>query len=239
MSYQHIFFDLDHTLWDFERNARDVLQRLYQQFLSLEQFSQERFISVYEAINDKLWARFNAGEIDKEQLRAERFAQTFVALGVDPNQLSLSSAQFDQWYITHCSQMDGVFVGCHECLAVLKQHFKLHLITNGFSQTQHQKLRSAKLDGYFEHVFISDELGMRKPNADIFEYAMSQVGTQAKQCLMVGDSLQADIAGARGVGIDQVWFNPKNLPYTESSTYQIQQLSQLPEILGLASSENN
>ncbi|MFM2484573.1 YjjG family noncanonical pyrimidine nucleotidase [Celerinatantimonas yamalensis] len=233
ISYRHIFFDLDHTLWDFENNARHVLRQLYQQFLSMSQFSEQRFIDVYEAVNQQLWIRFNQGEIDKHQLRAKRFDQTFTALGVDPAQFSLSSQQFDEWFLEHCSQMSGVFPGCHQCLAQLHGHFQLHLITNGFSETQYNKLRSANLNSYFDRVFISDELGMHKPNPDIFEHAMVVVGATASECLMVGDSLEADIAGARGVGIDQVWFNPKSQASSEPMTYQIQQLSQLPPWLGI------
>lgn len=233
MNYQHIFFDLDHTLWDFEHNARNALSQLYQQFLAFSHFSEQRFIEVYEDVNRKLWVLFDSGEMDKLNLRRLRFPQTFEILHVNENDYSISCDEMDQWYIERCSKMDGVFPGCHQCLSVLKQHFHLHLITNGFVETQHQKLLSANLTGYFQQVFISDELGIHKPNPAIFEHAMTEVGAIAADCLMVGDNLVADIGGARKVGIDQVWFNPKLLNSNDPMTYQIHQLNELPKLLGI------
>ncbi|CAG8998611.1 MAG: Putative HAD-hydrolase YfnB [Candidatus Celerinatantimonas neptuna] len=233
MNYQHIFFDLDHTLWDFERNARKALRQLYQQFLSLSQFSEQCFIDVYEQVNHQLWALFDRGGIDKQNLRRLRFPQTFEILHANESDYSISCDEMDQWYIEHCSKMDGLFSGCHQCLSALKQHFQLHLITNGFAETQHQKLLSSNLTGYFQQIFISDELGIHKPNPAIFEHAMSEVGAVAAECLMVGDNLVADIDGARKVGIDQVWFNPKSLNSNDPMTYQIHQLDELPKLLGI------
>lgn len=233
MNYQHIFFDLDHTLWDFDQNARQVLAKLYGLFLNGYQFSQQRFIDVYEQVNAHLWDQFNHGKLDKQQLRAIRFSETFRQLGVEHGHFELTPKDMDEWYINHCAQMSGVYPGCHECLDKLKEHFKLHLITNGFSETQHQKVESAGLSNYFEHVFISDEVGAHKPNREIFDYAMQTVGAKADECLMVGDSLLADIEGARRAGIDQVWFNPKRQLATQKMTYQIEHLLDLPELLGI------
>lgn len=230
MKYQHLFFDLDHTLWDFKSNARTVLNQLYQQFIApISSVSLTDFVFVYEARNKQLWDQFNRGEVDKDYLRERRFPDTLSALLVDPKELSIAVEQLDQWYLTHCSQMGGVFEGTYACLSQLKAYYPLHLITNGFGISQYQKLRAAGLESFFSGIFISDELGMRKPNADIFEYAMEQVGASAAQSLMIGDSLEADIMGAQSVQMDQVWFNPEN----ESNATKIQPTYEIHELLAL------
>ncbi|MFM2483068.1 YjjG family noncanonical pyrimidine nucleotidase [Celerinatantimonas sp. YJH-8] len=233
MKYQHIFFDLDHTLWDFDRNARLVLVSMYQNFLKGQGFSQQQFIDVYEQVNRSLWDQFNHGQLDKQQLRAIRFSETFRQLGVNEGHFELTPIAMDEWYLHHCAEMDGVFPGCYECLDILQQYFHLHLITNGFTETQYKKMASAKLTHYFEQVFVSDEVGAHKPDPAIFEYAMQAVHTVPEACLMVGDSLLADIEGAKRAGIDQVWFNPNHQPSLQSMTYQIQQLLELPTLLGV------
>lgn len=232
MKYQHIIFDLDHTLWDFDRNAQRVLDTLYQvHFADEKVFDELAFNRTYQKINKQLWQDYHAHRIDKATLRAERFALTFQELGVDPQLMPISSIELDRQFVEGTAKMDGVFPHCHRVLDALSEHFRLHIMTNGFVEVQQRKLASAKLDGYFDHLFISETIGANKPAPEIFQHAMNVLGAEFDQCLMVGDNLEADVGGAQGVGMDQVWFNPAQEQIKHNATYEVHCLSELPSIL--------
>jgi putative hydrolase of the HAD superfamily len=232
MKYQHIIFDLDHTLWDFDRNAQSILDRLYQEHLStIEHLSQDQFNRVYQSVNKQLWQDYHLNRISKSDLRARRFELTLTELGVDFSCLGVSCIELDRQFVEGTAMMDGVFPHCHRVLGELSRHYKLHIMTNGFAEVQHRKMASAKLDGYFENLFISEDVGANKPAPEIFQHAVDTLGVQFGECLMVGDNLEADIGGARNVGMDQVWFNPSRLVTQQHATYEIQCLSELIDIL--------
>jgi len=228
--YQHIFFDLDHTLWDFETNCRKTLLQLYDDYAlaDFKLFSQDDFYKKYRYINHRYWTLFAMGKVTQDELRKGRFEQTFVKLGVKRNQIP---ADIGEAFLELCPQQSAVFPFTHEVLQYLKQKYKLHIITNGFSDVQHIKMASAGIDVYFEEVITSSCINIQKPDKRIFLHALERANTTKEQSLMVGDNLEADVLGAKAAGLDQVFFNPEKRKHQHKPTYEISCLSNLMQIL--------
>lgn len=228
--YKHILFDLDHTLWDFEKNAAETLRELYDSFAlaTLGEFSVEEFCDTFHKVNYHLWYLHQKGEFDQAKLRAERFKMIFTELGVAQASMPLSIADA---YLKLCPSKPHVFPYTYDILHYLGGHYTLHIITNGFSDVQWIKLESARLTHYFKHIVTSDDAGYRKPDPGIFRHALELIGTQPDECIMIGDNLDTDIAGALAVGIDCVYFNPQKLPHEAQTNYEITCLSELKGIL--------
>lgn len=230
MKYKHLFFDLDHTLWDFDANARETLLELYEtyQLKNLGILSDELFIEVYTDFNHKLWRDYHNGIISKEQLRSSRFRLTFEHFKVEEH---LIPHQFEDDYVTICPTKTNLFEGTHEVLSILKDRYKLHIITNGFLESQEMKMSRTNIKHYFDKVFISEVIGLYKPDIALFNHAIEVVGAKSDEVLMIGDSLEADILGAKNAGIDQVYFNPHNAPHGHSLTHEIAHLTELLSFL--------
>ncbi len=229
-SYKHLFFDLDHTLWDFDANSRETLLELYDTY-ELEKRgvpSSEEFISVYIEYNHQLWRDYHNGVISKEKLRASRFKYTFEHFKLDEANIP---HQFEIDYVNVCPTKTNLFPGTHEVLSTLKDKYELHIITNGFLESQEMKMKRTGLDQYFKEVFVSEVIGLYKPDVQIFQHAMRVADTNAEESLMIGDSLEADILGARNAGIDQVYFNPYDQTHEHEVTYEIKDLRELLNIL--------
>jgi putative hydrolase of the HAD superfamily len=226
MYYKHLFFDLDHTLWDFDANARETLLELYDTYqlseLGIE--SAEQFIDVYTEHNHRLWRDYHNGLISKEQLRSSRFRLTFEHFELPEH---LIPRQFEDDYVSICPTKTNLFEGTHEVLSILKNDYKLHIITNGFLESQEMKMSRTNLKQYFEEVFISEVIGLYKPDIALFNHALVAVGAESHEVLMIGDSLEADILGAKNAGIDQVYFNPLSDPHNYEVTYEINKLHEL------------
>ena len=228
--YQHLFFDLDHTLWDFEKNSQEALIELYDsyQWESVLNLSVDEFLKTYYAKNDEMWALYRDHKIDKETLRHRRFAETFATFQYDHD---AKVAQFEKDYIALAPQKTALFPGCLEMLKSLEANFRMHIITNGFEETQFIKLEKSGLRPYFQEIVTSDRIGVNKPEAKIFLAAMTEAGATRKDSLMIGDNLLADIIGAKKVGMDQVYFNPKKEKHQQKVTYEITNLSELKVLL--------
>lgn len=224
--YQHLFFDLDHTLWDFETNSQEALLDLYQRH-DIENRLQapvHEFLSAYYRINDELWALYRQGKVGKEELRHQRFQRAFHSFG---NLEEDTIRQFEREYMDLAPQKTALMPGTLELLTALKPHFQLHIITNGFAETQKVKLAGSGLQSFFDLILCSDTIGINKPEAGIFIEALKRTGAQRKNSLMIGDNLLADIGGARNVGIDQVYYNPKQERHQDKVTIEIKALSEL------------
>ena len=232
MKYKHIFFDLDHTLWDFEANAYLVLQQLYNAH-NLEGRgvpSFEQFHRTYMVHNDKLWDRFRKGFITRHDLRTKRFRLTLIDFKIGDEKLS--EALSDQ-FLEILPTQTALFPHAKEVLEYLAtKNYPIHLITNGFEDTQLKKLKSSGIDHFFTHIITSETAGSLKPYKEIFEYAITKAEATTDTSIMIGDALEIDILGAFNVGMDQVYFNPL-VPATEEirPTYTIQSLHELREIL--------
>jgi len=202
-----IFFDLDHTIWDFEKNAEETLTELFEiyGFSALGIRSSAVFVETYNRNNHRLWAKYHQGKINKSELRAARFAETFVELGIDPR---LFPNAFEEDYVRLCPQKTNLFPHAHETLGYLKEKYTLHLISNGFNEASQTKIARCDLKKYFDTIVISELVGVHKPHPDIFHYAIGKAKTAVRSSVMVGDSLEADIQGAQNIGMDAVYFNP-------------------------------
>jgi putative hydrolase of the HAD superfamily len=228
--YKHLFFDLDHTLWDFEKNAAETIFHLYEMF-ELHQFGKftsTDFYKKYSYINHRMWRQYYEGKITQQELRIQRFSQTLTKLGLEPGQVP---AGLHEAFTSICPTKTAVFPFTHETLAYLKNKYVLHIITNGFQDVQAIKMAASNLGQYFSGVITSESVGCTKPDKRIFEHALECAGVQASECLMIGDSLEADILGAKNAGIDQVFFNPERKRHAQRVTYEISCLSELQKIL--------
>ncbi len=227
--YKHLFFDLDHTLWDFARNSKETLYDAYLSF-ELEKLGiiWEQFIHEYWVINDALWDDYRKGRVTKLELRYNRFTFTLKHFGIDNKALAHQIADF---YVEHSPQKPNVFPNTHETLNYLKNKYKMHIITNGFEEVQFIKLEKSNLAQYFEEVITSENAGQKKPHPTIFDFALNLTGAKKEESLMIGDNLEADILGAQQFGIDQVYFNPEKASHQVSVTHEISDLKQLIPIL--------
>jgi putative hydrolase of the HAD superfamily len=227
---KHIFFDLDHTIWDFDRNAEEALQELFvlHELESLGLASASEFIATYTQNNHALWADYHLGKIDKETLRQTRFKKTFTDLGLAPDVIPLT---FEDAYVKLCPTKTNLFPHAHETLTYLQDKYTLHLITNGFRESQDIKLQGSGLIKYFQHIIISEEVGFNKPHQGIFEHALNLAGATKKESLMIGDSLEADVYGALNFGMDAIYFNPLRVPKPNNVPLEIYSLNELTRLL--------
>ena len=230
LKYRQLFFDLDHTLWDFERNSRETIAEAVNHFelQKRKPFELKRLYFIYEKVNDHHWHLYRQGKMTKEELRVSRFRKTLHELGIKDETLSL---EVSDYYISNSPYKQNLFPGAIELLEELQEDYRLHLITNGFREVQHIKLDKAGIRKYFRNVIISEEVGYKKPQPEIFHYALELSAAMPSEALMIGDNIETDIKGAAGVGIDQVLFNPKARRHNFKPSYQIQELAELREIL--------
>lgn len=227
--YKHLFFDLDHTLWDYENNSRDTLTDLYATFElnKFNKFSVHIFLDKFEEINNHLWQLFNQGKIDKDYIRSERFAKIFEALGLQKKDVPDS---FGDLYLSFCPAKSKVIPFAYEILDYLKDRYQLHIITNGFNDIQMTKLNSSRLTPYFTVVVDSDSTGFKKPQKEIFLHAMEKTKASIEDCIMIGDNLLTDILGAKNAAMDQVYFNPNAQLHQVDVTYEVSSLQELKQI---------
>lgn len=221
-----IFFDLDHTIWDFDKNAQETLGELFDvyRFSTLGIPSPDIFIATYTRNNHRLWALYHNGKIDKAFLRSARFEDTFTELGVDPTLFPLA---FEEDYLRICPQKTHLFPHAHETLGYLRERYTLHLISNGFKEASETKIANSDLAKYFKTIVISEVIGIHKPHPDIFHHAVNNGKTNIPQSVMVGDSIEADIRGAHNVGMESVFFNPNKQEVPDDIKLAITELEEL------------
>jgi len=223
---KHIFFDLDHTIWDFDRNAEETLMELFEQYNlpALGLTSPQNFIQTYTENNHFLWAEYHLGKITKEQLRSQRFNKTFIQLGLKPD---LVPHQFEEDYVRISPTKTNLFEGSEKVLAYLQKKYSLHIISNGFKETTLLKMSLSGLNPYFKNVIISEDVGVNKPDKAVFEYALNKAGAQKEESIMVGDSIEADVRGAQNFGMQAIFFNPLNREKPADVLWQITHLEEL------------
>lgn len=230
MKYRHLFFDLDHTLWDFEVNAKECFQELYMdkqlQSRGIDDF--DAFFSAYSTHNERLWGEYTKGLILQAELRWRRMWLALMDFGVEDESLSKTmSVEF----LERLPYKKNLFPHTIEILEYLKnKDYVLHLITNGFQEIQDQKLQSAELQGYFLEVITSETAQSLKPNRAIFEYALKQSKARPGESIMIGDNQEADIQGATNAGMDTVFVNHIHAVPQVQSTFMIHHLQELEEI---------
>jgi putative hydrolase of the HAD superfamily len=228
-NYRHIFFDLDHTLWDFRSNSRDTLTELFQEERLEERGipSASDLIEAYEEVNQVLWGRYEQGHIPKEVLRVLRFRNSLLRFGVKEETLAV---RMGRQYVERCPLRTKLMPGVPALLDDLSRDHVLHIITNGFDEVQRVKLQHSGIGERFHVILTSEKAGARKPDPRIFARAMKDAGARDGECLMVGDHPEADMAGARRAGWDQVHFAAETEP-DPLATYRIMHMDELRPIL--------
>ena len=217
-----IFFDLDHTLWDFDKNSMLAFKRVFKKFKITIEF--DTFLKIYEPINIEYWKKYREDKVSKENLRRGRLIDSFNFFD-----LIYSTEKIDEIadaYIQELPFDNHLFEGAVEILDYLILKYKLHIITNGFEEVQHKKLKNSGIDHYFSTVTTSEEVGLKKPNPKVFLTALNKANSFPTQSVMIGDSLEADILGANNIGMQTIFYNYRN----ESISKKIKSIDSLLEI---------
>ncbi len=227
--YKHLFFDLDHTLWDYDKNAAITLQEIFEEHKLGSHFSSlEAFVNAFHHANDKLWHDYNHGRVDKEHIRKNRFKMVLKGRKVDDE--VARSEQMSSYFLHQCASKGHLIDHTIDLLEYLAPKYEMSIITNGFDETQWIKLKTSGISDYFVHVITSESAGHRKPAVEIFDHALELSGTAPHEVLMIGDNPATDIAGAHAAGWKAVWYNPSE-PNKVSQAEQIRHLSELRSIL--------
>lgn len=228
--YKHLFFDLDHTLWDFDKNSENTLRHLYQEYdlasHGIPDF--EAFLSTYIVHNDRMWERFRNGFIKREELRWKRIWLTLLDFKIGDTALAY---EMSAAYLEMLPTQTMLTPFAKDILDHCKSKYEMHLITNGFETTQWQKLQFSGIASYFGHVITSEKSNCLKPHRGIFDYALSTTGASTDNCLMIGDALDIDIMGAHNAGWDQVYYNPGQKQHDKKPTYEIKCWKELIGVL--------
>ncbi len=229
-NYKHIFFDLDRTLWDFDKNSNETFLEIHNKY-ALESRGVTGFpdfCNVYHEINLGLWDDYRKGLILKEVMNVKRFSLTLSSFGIEDDALSLSMAED---YIRISPTKRHLYDGTTRVLEYLQQKYTLHIITNGFEEVQHKKLEHSGLNKYFTHVITSEDAGFKKPDINIFRYACAIAGANEADSLMIGDDVDVDIIGAAAAGIDQLLVDFEHKYPASGATYTVHTLEEIIGIL--------
>jgi len=233
MRTKHIFFDLDRTLWDFEKNSQTALELLFDElklYNHLESF--EKFHEVYKTINRDWWNKYRFNKVTKEELRIGRFNDVLKHFQLNNKELANKLANR---YVEVSPFQTNLFPNTIETLEELKENgHALHIITNGFKEVQFIKLENSKLISYFDDILCSEEVGVNKPDPLVFRSALERTKAKSDESMMVGDDFEADIIGAEKCGIKGVLFDPHDHFSINAQVRKIQSLKEVPHIvLGL------
>ena len=217
-----VFFDLDHTLWDFDKNSMLAFKRVFKKFKINIEF--DAFLKIYEPINIEYWKKYREDKVSKENLRRGRLIDSFNFFD-----LIYTTEKIDKIadaYIEELPFDNHLFEGALEILDYLTLKYKLHIITNGFEEVEHKKLKNSGIVHYFSTVTTSEEVGVKKPNSKVFLTALKKANSLPEESVMIGDSLEADILGANNIGMQTIFYNYRN----ESISKKMKSIDSLIEI---------
>ena len=217
-----LFFDWDHTLWDHDLNAKEVLLDLAAEYeLAIEPLS---YWATFEKINNGLWDQYAAGEISQAELRETRFVRFFQELRVEG-----PAEEFGDKYLERAPRKTNLMPGAFEVIQDLAAHFPLYILTNGFDDIQYVKIEGAGMRSFFKEIITSQQVGTKKPNPLFYEYALERAGIQPGEALMIGDHVEADVRGALNAGIPAIHYNPFSIE--TDLPHEIQHLDELRSLL--------
>ncbi|HEV7346789.1 YjjG family noncanonical pyrimidine nucleotidase [Telluribacter sp.] len=231
MKYKHLFFDLDHTLWDFERNSSESLLEIFDRFALTGHgvTSCDEFISTFSRVNLALWKSFDQGTHPHSYIRENRFRMVFEAMGLgEPS----CCTQLGEAYLELLPRKKYLLEGATEVLDYAAgRGYVLHIVTNGFDHIQASKMQHSGILHYFKNIITNEKAQAKKPDPRIFAYALEMARARHQECIMIGDNWEADILGAKRFGLDTVYYNPVGLCFEEVPTHDIRQLNELKTIL--------
>ncbi len=223
---KHVFFDLDHTLWDFDKNSALTFDKIFK--MHHLDLNLKTFLEVYEPVNLRYWKSYSHDKIDKIELRYGRLRDTFKEVGYAVDETLIHNISAD--YIKYLSSFSHLFEGTVDLLQYLHPKYQLHIITNGFEEAQLKKMNSSAITSYFKTITNAEVAGVKKPNPIIFDHALKMANAQSQESIMIGDNYEADVLGALNVGYDAIFFNYRN-DHIESHIKQINHLSQIKKYL--------
>ena len=213
--YKYLLFDLDDTLLDFGKAQVLAFKKLLED--ENIEYSDESF-EKYETINKSLWRSFERGEISNKEVTSERFIRFFALFG-----MKVDGSEVDNRFRSYLAEGNQLFEGIVEMLEKLSLTHKLYIASNGIGITQHTRLKNNNLKKYFDKIFISEEIGSKKPDREFFDIILKEIGVEDKgEVLMIGDTLTSDILGANNVGIDSCLVDIHGIENSEiNPTYKI------------------
>lgn len=209
---KHVFFDLDHTLWDFDKNSEMAFDTIFKH--QYPEIVIGDFIEKYAPINQACWKLYQYDKITHEELRYKRLKDSFDALNYTISDEAIYQIADD--YIAYLPDNNHLFEGAIEILDYLNEKYHLHIITNGFANVQYKKIANSKIDTYFKTITNSEMAGVKKPNPMIFQHALDLAQANKEESIMIGDCLDADVQGALDFGIDALFFNPNQADKPEN-----------------------
>jgi YjjG family noncanonical pyrimidine nucleotidase len=221
-----IFFDLDHTLWDFDKNSILAFDKIFK--VHHPTIDTEKFIEIYAPINQACWKLYQFDKITHEELRYNRLKQSFDAMNYSISNAEINRISHD--YILFLPDNNQLFEGAIEVLDYLMPNYNLHIITNGFAQVQEKKICNSGLGNYFKTITNSEMAGVKKPHRNIFEFALSLAKTKKENAIMIGDCIDADVRGAIDFGMEAILFDEKEIHIAEGIK-KISHLLELKKIL--------
>ncbi len=230
MRYKSLFIDLDDTLWDTYHNNKECLEELFTDYKWNQYYASfEAFYQIYMPNNERLWALYRNHEIDRQTLILERFLYVLRPLGIEDKETVLS---INKDFLNRTGQKTRIIPGAIELLEYLEPRYRLYILSNGFREVQANKLNNSGLARFFKKMILSEDAGIQKPHKGIFDYALINTNSRRKETLMIGDSWEADIIGAKQSGIDQLWYNPENKKADGfEPTFNVRTLSAICSIL--------
>ena len=231
---KHIFFDLDHTLWDFDKNSELAFGAIFK--IHFQNVDILAFMKVYIPINQECWRLYQTDKISHNELRYNRFKQSFDAIKID---ISDEEIEFlGEKYLELLPENNHLIEDTIEVLEHLQKNYTLHIITNGFTRVQHRKMQNSGLHTYFQTIVNSEMAGVKKPDAQIFQTAIDLANATISNSIMIGDSWEADVVGAMNFDMPAIYFNQNNCQKNslEKSKYQskhieINALSEIKKLL--------
>lgn len=227
---KHVIFDLDHTLWDFERNSNHILQSLFEKYELKDHLntSFEAFKNKYHEITTKLWQKYDTKEINKEELRSQRIPAVFDHFNYQNPKLAI---QLEEEYLRSCPDQPHLIQDGMEILEYLKTKYEIHLLTNGFKTIQYRKLKASGITNYFQNIVTSECSGFSKPDKEAFEYLLRKISIPAHNCIMIGDNEHSDIQGAYQIGMPSILYDPSEKITSSKATYNIKRLREIKKLI--------
>jgi putative hydrolase of the HAD superfamily len=224
---KHVFFDLDHTLWDFDRNSGLTFKKIFE--VHRLDINLNEFLEVYKPIILKYWKLYREERVSKPDLRYGRLKEAFDHLEFKVDDETINKLSVD--YIGHLTTFKHLFDGTIDILEYLGQKYELHIITNGFEEAQERKMINSEIKHYFKTITNSEMVGVKKPNPKIFKFALELAKADPKESIMIGDSLEADIEGAHKVGMSGILFNNGEIQNLFDDITTISHLEELKKYL--------
>ncbi|MBC7388960.1 MAG: HAD-IA family hydrolase [Opitutaceae bacterium] len=227
--YRHIFFDLDHTLWDFEKNSEETIKEIYNT-LDLQSRIESSFdlYKSFEKANRWVWDQYHKDLLGKEAFRSLRFDLALSEHNIKDEKLSILLSEL---YLKICPTKPHLLPDSIEVLSFLKKNYFLHLISNGFEEITMQKVETTSLKKFFQTITTPSQSGYKKPHELMFDFAIKKAGCLANESIMIGDDLEADVLGAKRFGMDCIYFNPNLIEHQEIVTFEIHSIKELLSIL--------